>query len=64
LPYDGTDSFTPITQFTNIEGYSFSRKIYTSLEPIYDLNNVAYWVGHKGHPFILVSQDPEITTDE
>ena len=62
--YDGTNSFTPITQFTNIEGYSFSKKIYTSLEPIYDLNNVAYWVGQKGHPFILVSQDPKITTDE
>lgn len=61
--YDGRNSFTPITNFIGKRGFIFSKQIYTSQSMLEDDASVPHEFGHRGHAFVLVTQDPSLNTD-
>lgn len=61
--YDGRNSFTPITNFIGKRGFIFSKQIYTSQDKLEDDLGNLHEFGHRGHAFVLVTQDPSLNTD-
>lgn len=56
---------TPISDILESNSEIFaSEKIYTSLQPIEDIHGNRKYISHRGHPFILVAQDPRLKGQE
>lgn len=64
LPFNGNDSFRPISDFIGLPGIHFSKQIYSAQKPVEDGNGNLVEFGHKGHAFVLITTDPTLDSDE
>lgn len=65
FPYNGREAFNPIKNFlASNRGMRFTEQIYTSLTHIIDSNGNSINIARKGHPFVLATYDPNLTSDD